>query len=88
MKVNLLPISFVHKTKDLLFYFRSQLYIIRSLQLYNISLNDSVQQNIISRSTRNSCVLDLSFPKYRPKFVVILIVYFVVELSASSITVP
>ena len=41
MKVNLLPISFFHEIKDLLFYFRSR-----------------------------------------------LIVYFVVELSASSITVP
>lgn len=61
LKSDLLPISYWHEMKDLIFYFKC------SIGFYNVSINDFVKTSQSTRSLRNSSSLDLFVPKCRTK---------------------
>ena len=52
IKLNLLPVSYWHEIRDLVFFFK----VINGI--YNIDITEFVQPKIIIRSTRHSCSLD------------------------------
>ena len=52
MKLNLLPVSYWHEIRDLVFFFKA------INGIYNIDITEFVQPKVITRSTRHSCSLD------------------------------
>ena len=61
IKSKLLPISYWHEIKDLVFYYKC----LKSL--YSISINNYVIPRNVSRLTRNSSTMDVLVPKCRTK---------------------
>lgn len=60
-QTNLLPLTYWHEAKDLIFYFRCR------LGYYNINITDFVKPKMSIRSTRNSSDLDVHVPRCRTK---------------------
>ena len=61
VKLNLVPVSYWFEINDLTFFYKCY------SGYYNFPITDYVKQEPITRSTRNSCKLDMSVSFYKTK---------------------
>ena len=61
IKLNLIPLSYWHEIKDLVFFFKCL------KGLYNFPINNFVKSKQSTRFTRNNCPLDMSVPLCKTK---------------------